>query len=82
LHPGRFDITEEFENNCTPRLPREARQIIFSWVSVFPSHAAAVPGHGAADGGAAGAERIGGGEGKPTGGRREGTERCPTNLLK
>src|ERR1022692_4092418 len=29
LHPGRFDITEEFEYNCTPRLRREVRQIIF-----------------------------------------------------
>jgi len=29
LHPDRFDIVEEFEYNCTPRLRREVRQIIF-----------------------------------------------------
>jgi hypothetical protein len=29
LHPDRFDITEEFEYNCTPRLRREVRQIVF-----------------------------------------------------
>lgn len=29
LHPDRFDITEDFEYNCTPRLRREVRQIIF-----------------------------------------------------
>jgi hypothetical protein len=30
LHPDRFDIVEEFEYNCTPRLRREVRQIIFA----------------------------------------------------
>jgi len=25
----RFDIIEEFEHNCTPRLRREVRQVIF-----------------------------------------------------
>ncbi len=29
LHPEGFDIAEEFEYNCTPRLRREVRQIIF-----------------------------------------------------
>jgi hypothetical protein len=29
LHPGAFDIEEEFEYNCTPRLRREVRKIIF-----------------------------------------------------
>lgn len=29
LFPDRFDIAEEFEYNCTPRLRREVRQIIF-----------------------------------------------------
>ena len=29
LHPDRFDIVEDFESNCTPRLRREVRQIIF-----------------------------------------------------
>lgn len=29
LQPERFDIVEEFEYNCTPRLRREIRQIIF-----------------------------------------------------
>jgi hypothetical protein len=29
LYPDRFDIAEEFEYNCTPRLRREVRQIIF-----------------------------------------------------
>jgi len=29
LAPDRFDIVEEFEFNCTPRLRREVRQIIF-----------------------------------------------------
>jgi hypothetical protein len=29
LYPDRFDIEEEFEYNCTPRLRREVRQIIF-----------------------------------------------------
>ncbi len=29
LLKGRFDIIEEFEYNCTPRLRREIRQIIF-----------------------------------------------------
>ena len=29
LHPETFDIEEEFEYNCTPRLRREVRQIIF-----------------------------------------------------
>jgi len=29
LHADRFDIVEEFEHNCTPRLRREVRQIIF-----------------------------------------------------
>jgi hypothetical protein len=29
LVPDRFNITEEFEDNCTPRLRREVRQIIF-----------------------------------------------------
>jgi hypothetical protein len=29
LHPDRFDIVEDFEYNCTPRLRREVRQIIF-----------------------------------------------------
>jgi len=28
IHPDRFDITEDFEYNCTPRLRREVRQII------------------------------------------------------
>ncbi len=28
LHPDRFDIVEDFEYNCTPRLRREVRQII------------------------------------------------------
>jgi hypothetical protein len=30
LQPERFDIVEEFEYNCTPRLRREVRQIIFA----------------------------------------------------
>ena len=30
LQPDRFDIVEEFEYNCTPRLRREVRQIIFA----------------------------------------------------
>ena len=29
LLPERFDIAEEFAYNCTPRLLREIRQIIF-----------------------------------------------------
>jgi hypothetical protein len=29
LHPDRFDIVEDFEHGCTPRLRREVRQIIF-----------------------------------------------------
>jgi hypothetical protein len=29
LYPERFDIDEEFEHGCTPRLRREVRQIIF-----------------------------------------------------
>jgi len=29
LYPDRFDIEEEFEYNCTPRLRREVRQIVF-----------------------------------------------------
>jgi hypothetical protein len=29
LQPARFDIVEDFEYNCTPRLRREVRQIIF-----------------------------------------------------
>jgi hypothetical protein len=29
LYSDRFDIAEEFEYNCTPRLRREVRQIIF-----------------------------------------------------
>jgi len=29
LHPDTFDIEEEFEYNCTSRLRREVRQIIF-----------------------------------------------------
>jgi hypothetical protein len=29
LHPDRFDIVEDFEYNCTPRLRREVRQIVF-----------------------------------------------------
>ena len=29
LQPDRFDIVEDFEYNCTPRLRREVRQIIF-----------------------------------------------------
>jgi Domain of unknown function (DUF4160) len=29
LNPDGFDITEEFEWNCTPRLRREIRQVIF-----------------------------------------------------
>ena len=29
LHADRFDIVEEFEYNCTPRLRREVRRIIF-----------------------------------------------------
>lgn len=29
LHPNSFDIVEDFEYNCTPRLRREVRQIIF-----------------------------------------------------
>jgi hypothetical protein len=29
LQPERFDILEEFQYNCTPRLRREIRQIIF-----------------------------------------------------
>jgi len=29
LLPDRFDIVEEFEYNCSPRLRREGRQIIF-----------------------------------------------------
>ena len=29
LHPDRFDIDADFEYNCTPRLRREVRQIIF-----------------------------------------------------
>src|SRR5206468_2792328 len=29
LHPDGFDIVAEFEYNCTPRLRREVRQIIF-----------------------------------------------------
>lgn len=30
LHADAFDIEEEFEFNCSPRLRREVRQIIFS----------------------------------------------------
>ena len=30
LQPDSFDIVEEFEYNCTPRLRREVRQIIFA----------------------------------------------------
>ena len=30
LHADRFDITEEFEHNLTPRLRREVRQIVFA----------------------------------------------------
>ncbi len=29
LHADRFDIVADFEYNCTPRLTREVRQIIF-----------------------------------------------------
>jgi len=29
IDPEGFDITEDFEYNCTPRLRREVRQIIF-----------------------------------------------------
>jgi hypothetical protein len=29
LNPEGFDIAEEFEWNCTPRLRREIRQVIF-----------------------------------------------------
>lgn len=29
IHPEHFDITLDFEYNCTPRLRREVRQIIF-----------------------------------------------------
>ncbi len=29
LHADRFDVTDEFEYNLTPRLRREVRQIIF-----------------------------------------------------
>ena len=29
LQPDRFDIVEDFEYNCTPRLRREVRQIVF-----------------------------------------------------
>jgi hypothetical protein len=29
LHPNSFNIVEDFEYNCTPRLRREVRQIIF-----------------------------------------------------
>jgi hypothetical protein len=29
LHPDSFDIVEDFEYNCTPRLRREVRQILF-----------------------------------------------------
>jgi hypothetical protein len=29
IDPERFDITADFEYNCTPRLRREVRQIIF-----------------------------------------------------
>ena len=29
LYPNLFDIAEEFEYNCSPRLRREVRQIIF-----------------------------------------------------
>jgi hypothetical protein len=29
LQPDSFDIAAEFEYNCTPRLRREVRQIIF-----------------------------------------------------
>ena len=29
IDPDGFDITEEFEYNCTPRLRREVRRIIF-----------------------------------------------------
>jgi hypothetical protein len=30
MHPDRFDIVEDFEYNCTPRLRREVRQIVFT----------------------------------------------------
>ena len=30
MQPDSFDIVEEFEYNCTPRLRREVRQIIFA----------------------------------------------------
>jgi len=29
LFPQRFDIEEEFQSNCTPRLTREIRRIIY-----------------------------------------------------
>ena len=29
IHVDRFDITDDFEYNCTPRLRREVRQVIF-----------------------------------------------------
>jgi hypothetical protein len=29
LYPDRFDIVEDFEYTCTPRLRREACQILF-----------------------------------------------------
>jgi hypothetical protein len=29
LHADRFDISEDFEYNLTPRLRREVRQIVF-----------------------------------------------------
>ncbi|MGA2144023.1 MAG: hypothetical protein ABSH49_03575 [Bryobacteraceae bacterium] len=29
IHAERFDITGDFEYNCTPRLRRQVRQIIF-----------------------------------------------------
>jgi hypothetical protein len=45
LHPDRFDIIEEFEYNCTPRLRRQVRQMHFdeiaaSWEEYFGGHRA------------------------------------------
>jgi Domain of unknown function (DUF4160) len=46
LYPELFDIAEEFEYNCSPRLRREVRQIIFehfdeisaAWQEYFGDH--------------------------------------------